>query len=192
MEGESSGGWCERCWCGEFAGNARDSVIPLGWAQWAMERWRDVQLSGLPFGEVSGRRVFGVDVARSGNDECAIAIRQGDVVERIVTYRSNRSAAWWHLRGLLDPSRGSTPALPDDDLLLADLTTPRWSIANGSVIQVESKDALRQRLGRSCDRADSVISAYFVSGAVARFRAASAQPRRKRCQVGLVASGVPM
>ena len=79
-EGESSGGWCERCWCGEFAGNARDSVIPLGWAQWAMERWRDVQLSGLPFGEVSGRRVFGVDVARSGNDECAIAIRQGDVV----------------------------------------------------------------------------------------------------------------
>jgi hypothetical protein len=57
-------------------------------------------------------------------------------------------------------------ALPDDDKLLAELSTPRWPIANGSAIAVESKDQLRQRLGRSTDWADSVISAYFTSGAV--------------------------
>jgi hypothetical protein len=32
---------------------------------------------------------------------------------------------------------------------------------------VESKDDIRKRLGRSTDRADAVISAYFTSGAPA-------------------------
>lgn len=34
------------------------------------------------------------------------------------------------------------------------------------MIAVESKDEIRKRLGRSTDRADAVISAYFTSGAV--------------------------
>jgi hypothetical protein len=54
---------------------------------------------------------------------------------------------------------------PDYDKLLAELSTPRWSIANGSVIQVDRKDAIRQRLGRSTDRVDSVVSALFISSA---------------------------
>ena len=79
-------------------------------------------------------------------------------------FRNDRSAAWWHLRELLDPSRGSTVMLPDDDKLPAELSTARWTIASGSVIAIESKDELRERLGRSTDRADSIISAYFTSG----------------------------
>jgi hypothetical protein len=205
-----------------------------------MERWRDWQLSGGTRDELPGRDVFGVDVARGGSDECAIAIRRGDLVERIVTYRSDdtmgtvdqllklavgtvggvamvdsigigagvldrlrqmhregtspldaqpftasaqsglsditgsysfrndRSAAWWRMREMLDPSRGSNVMLPDDNRLLAELSTPRWTIANGSVIIVENKDELRKRLGRSTDRADAVISAFFTSGAVPR------------------------
>jgi hypothetical protein len=34
------------------------------------------------------------------------------------------------------------------------------------VIAVESKDEIRERLGRSTDRADAVISAFFASGAL--------------------------
>jgi hypothetical protein len=68
------------------------------------------------------------------------------------------------MRELLDPVRGSTLMLPDDDRLIGELAAPKWTVHNGSVIVVESRDEIRKRLGRSTDRADAVISAYFTSG----------------------------
>ena len=56
--------------------------------------------------------------------------------------------------------------LPDDDRLIGELAAPKWTVHNGSVIVVESKDEIRKRLGRSTDRADAVISAFFTSGTV--------------------------
>jgi hypothetical protein len=70
------------------------------------------------------------------------------------------------MRELLDPARGSTLMLPDDDRLVGELAAPKWSIYNGSVLAIESKDDIRRRLGRSTDRADAVISSFFTSGAV--------------------------
>jgi hypothetical protein len=78
-----------------------------------------------------------------------------------------RSAAWWNLREMLDPSRGATMALPPDDLLTGDLTAPHWRVMSGGKIQVESKDEIRVRIGRSTDYADAVIQACF-SGNVIR------------------------
>ena len=78
-----------------------------------------------------------------------------------------RSAAWWNLREMLDPSRGATLALPPDDLLTGDLTAPHWRVMSGGKIQVESKDEVRARIGRSTDYADAVIQACF-SGNVIR------------------------
>ena len=72
-----------------------------------------------------------------------------------------RSAAWWLLRELLDPSRGSDLALPPDDLLLGDLTAPKWKVLSGGKIQVESKDDIRKRIGRSTDDGDAVVQAYW-------------------------------
>lgn len=72
-----------------------------------------------------------------------------------------RSAAWWNLRELLDPAYGATLALPDDDLLIGDLTAPHWRVLSGGKIQVESKDEIRKRLGRSTDSADAVIQACW-------------------------------
>lgn len=73
-----------------------------------------------------------------------------------------RSAAWWHLRELLDPALGATLALPDDDELVADLTTPRWEPTTGAKIVIESKDSVRSRIGRSTDRGDAVVMACWV------------------------------
>ena len=72
-----------------------------------------------------------------------------------------RSAAWWLLRELLDPSRGSDLALPPDDLLTGDLTAPKWKVLSGGKIQVESKDDIRKRIGRSTDDGDAVVQAYW-------------------------------
>ena len=72
-----------------------------------------------------------------------------------------RSAAWWSMREKLDPAAGSTVMLPPDDLLIGDLCAPHWKVASNSRIQVESKDEIRKRLGRSTDSGDAVIQAFW-------------------------------
>lgn len=74
-----------------------------------------------------------------------------------------RAAAWWRMRELLDPSQpgGSKIMLPRSETLLADLTTPQWKVLSGGSIQVESKDDIRKRLGRSTDEGDAVIMSFW-------------------------------
>lgn len=67
------------------------------------------------------------------------------------------------MRELLDPSAGATLALPDDDELVGDLCAPKWRINSTGRIQVESKDDIRKRLGRSTDLGDAVVMAFSVS-----------------------------
>lgn len=72
-----------------------------------------------------------------------------------------RSAAWWHLREMLDPAYEPTLALPPDDLLTGDLTAPTWRVMSGGRIQIEAKDDIRKRLGRSPDDGDAVVMAVW-------------------------------
>lgn len=77
-------------------------------------------------------------------------------------YVNKRSAAWWTMRELLDPGNGFEIELPPDDLLTGDLTAPHWRVTSGGRIQVESKDDIRKRIGRSTDSADAVIQAFWA------------------------------
>lgn len=80
-----------------------------------------------------------------------------------------RSALMWNVRNLLDPEGGPDEtrlALPDDPALKADLTAPRYSMSTGGV-KVESKEDIRERIGRSTDAGDAVALACWESGGVA-------------------------
>ena len=71
----------------------------------------------------------------------------------------NLRAYWhWKLREMLDPTYNPTLALPDDPELLADLTAPRYKFSSWR-IQVESKDEIKARIGRSPDCGEAVIYA---------------------------------
>lgn len=73
-----------------------------------------------------------------------------------------RSAALWLFREALDPGQhgGSQVALPDDPLLVADLTAPTFEpTPNG--IKAESKEDVCARIGRSTDHGDAVIMSWF-------------------------------
>ena len=61
--------------------------------------------------------------------------------------------SFWNVRRRLE--RG-TLALPVDEKLADELCSMRWSIGLDGKVQLESKDELRTRLGRSPDRADAV------------------------------------
>lgn len=76
-------------------------------------------------------------------------------------FRNLRAYCYWQLRESLDPESGDDLALPDDDALRADLCAPRWALTPQG-IQLESKDDIKKRLGRSPDAGDSYTIAHYV------------------------------
>ena len=83
-------------------------------------------------------------------------------VTRQFSFSNCRSAAWWNMREILDPSRGSTIALPPDDELAGDLTSLHKKYMSDGKIQAEAKDDVKKRIGRSTDRGDAVVQAFFT------------------------------
>ena len=71
-----------------------------------------------------------------------------------------RAEAYWRLREMLDPSSGEDLALPPDLGLRADLCASRWTMRIRG-IQVEDKEEVKKRLGRSPDCADAVALAMI-------------------------------
>jgi hypothetical protein len=221
--GESSAIYVNRV-LGEFHAGDEDSVIPLAWAEAAVERWHAWVAAGRP--DAGRPRTVGVDVASTGEDRTVLAVRSGPVITelrrftredtmattgrvkalldgddsrtavvdvigigtgvvdrlreqqtRVVAFNASRgskaidstrefgfanrrSEAWWTLRQALDLSGDPDICLPDDEMLLGDLSAPKWIVTSGGKIQVESKDEIRKRIGRSTDDGDAVVMAF--------------------------------
>ncbi|MFC4639815.1 hypothetical protein [Deinococcus hohokamensis] len=89
-----------------------------------------------------------------------------------LTFANLRAMSYWRLREALDPAKGQGLALPPDPGLKTDLCAPRWKLtARG--FQVELKEEIISRIGRSPDVGDAVVMAllepteppeYFVPG----------------------------
>jgi hypothetical protein len=215
---------------GLFPDSSSEGVIPLGWVQLAVDRWKQWQDDGATDLDVIERDIVGADIADQGEDATCLALRKGPIVKEIRKHRSAdvmestgyitaalssrpgslaivdsigvgagvlarirelglpvrgfvasgsakglkdrtgefkftnlRAAAWWRMRELLDPSQpgGSRVMLPDSEILIADLTTPHWKVLSGGSIQIEPKDEIRKRLGRSTDEGDAVVMAFW-------------------------------
>ena len=71
---------------------------------------------------------------------------------------NKRAEAWWRMREALDPDQegGSAVALPPSAELRADLAAPMFE-AGPRGIQIESKDEIKKRLGRSPGEGDAVV-----------------------------------
>lgn len=83
--------------------------------------------------------------------------------DRKLGFTNARSAALWAFREALDPDQpgGSPIALPPDPELMADLTAATFEVTpNG--IKAESKEKVCERLGRSTNKGDAVVMAWFV------------------------------
>lgn len=98
-----------------------------------------------------GHKGTGVNVAEAATDP-----------ERFANLRSE---LWWTMRDRLDPNSKLNPnpvGLPEDDELLADLACMTYRFDSKGRIQVESKEDIKKRLGRSPDRGDAVVLATCV------------------------------
>jgi hypothetical protein len=78
-----------------------------------------------------------------------------------LSFLNVRAAMWWNMRELLDPSNGHDITLPDHNTMKADLVTPRWMMTSTGKIQLESKQDIRKRLGRSPDFGDGVCLCFW-------------------------------
>lgn len=120
----------------KHGGYAVVDVIGIGAGVY--DRLRELKLKVRPFNAAAGTK----KLDRSGE----------------LGYTNKRSAAWWNLREMLELDLAT---LPPDDILTGDLVAPRWRVMSGGRIQVESKDDIKKRIGRSTDYADAVVQAYW-------------------------------
>lgn len=69
-----------------------------------------------------------------------------------------RAYAYWSFREALDPEKGDGIMLPPDPELRADLCAPKWKMRTNG-IQIEAKEDIIERIGRSPDAGDAVVMA---------------------------------
>ena len=109
-------------------------------------------------------------LAEQGKDVEAVNVGTSTIIKDAsgtLEFVNLRSALWWTVRDWLDPAQDRQLALPPDDLLIGDLTAPKWIVTSTGKIKVESKEDMRKRIGRSTDGADAVMLA--LSGSVTRY-----------------------
>lgn len=72
-----------------------------------------------------------------------------------------RAAAYWAFREALDPANGSEICLPPSPTLLTDLCAPKFTVTTTG-IRLESKEDIKERIGRSPDEGDAVVIAWWT------------------------------
>lgn len=108
----------------------------------------------------ANQQVTGVNVAeKSGATDKSGRLR----------FKNQRSEVWWKMREDLDPANNRGIALPPDQRLRADLCAPKWSLS-GSVIEVEEREGIVKRIGRSPDFASALILARLDTPRIADMR----------------------
>ena len=107
-----------------------------------------------------------------------VASQRTDRLDRSgeLAFANKRAAAWWSMREMLDPAYGEHVALPPDDDLTGELTAPHWRMLSGGKVVIEAKEEVKARLGRSADKADAVIQAFWQEGADSYGEVVEAQP----------------
>jgi len=102
-----------------------------------------------PFGHLMGvgQQVIGCNVGEPA---------RGIAKDGRVQFRNWRSELWWRMREALDPNANTGICLPPDKNLLADLCTPKWKLT-GSAIQVQGRQEIMDKLGKSPDYASAYI-----------------------------------
>ena len=82
--------------------------------------------------------------------------------------RNMRAEFYWRMRDALDPNGGDDAALPPGNEIVADLCSARYKLTTAGV-QVEEKDEIKKRLGRSPDKGESILLANYIPAPIQIF-----------------------
>jgi hypothetical protein len=102
-----------------------------------------------------------------GNNVHTVGVNGSEKSEELdktgkLKFRNLRAQIYWRMREALDPKNDVGIALPPDAELRADLCAPRWKLSAAG-IQIEGKEDLIKRIGRSPDKGDAVVYAHMAT-----------------------------
>jgi len=132
-------------------------------AGWVVKHHRNDAHLVFDGGETTGAqaagqlKALGMDVhVHLGMDK---SIRR--TVDQKMRFFNKRAEIIWKFREALDPGQdgGSPIALPDDQMLVSDLTAVHWELTPNGIKVTPKKDVVKE-LGRSPDRGDAVQMAW--------------------------------
>jgi hypothetical protein len=81
---------------------------------------------------------------------------------RKLSFANMRAEGYWRIREALDPELGINLAIPDDPELRTELKAHRWELHN-TVVRINKKDDVKEKIGRSPDSSDALAYAMFNS-----------------------------
>jgi phage terminase large subunit len=107
--------------------------------------------------DVGGLGAGVVDVLRRVDWIDVVPVNAGESARYPEKFHNARAELWWCIRQWL--KRGGT--MPEDQRRDAELLAARYSHDAKLRVQIESKDEMKKRLGRSPDRADALALAVY-------------------------------
>lgn len=119
--------------------------------------WARIDVVGVGAGVYDRLRGLGYNVVAHNGAEGTDETDSSGLLE----FTNTRAWAWWNAREMLSPDSGAQVALPPDEELQVELTAPSMIQTNTGKIGVELKDKVKDRIGRSPDKADAVVMALL-------------------------------
>ena len=149
---------------GQVLAQRRDRApVHIDIVGWGSSPYDFLNTNGVQTIGVNGASTQGLGVTKDGG----------------LSFFNRRAEILWRVREALDPDNPQPISLPPDPQLAADLCAPTWTMtARG--IQVEAKEDIIKRIGRSPDRGDAVAMALIDT----RKRDAEASPPRDAYDFG--------
>jgi hypothetical protein len=79
----------------------------------------------------------------------------------VFKFMNMRAYLFWAIRDWLNPANHTKACLPVNDYLTEELTEIKWEFKSNGAIQIEPKEAIKSRLGRSPDDADTLANTFY-------------------------------
>jgi hypothetical protein len=140
---------------------------------WELERVT-VDVIGIGWGVYSRLRELSRHIDPNGTHDAEIVpFNAAERAHEPARFKNRRAELWWQVgRELIRKQLINLTTIDDDTA--AELTAPKYKIVDSSgKIQVEAKDDIRARLGRSPDMADALLMAFDESTFVAESTAST-------------------
>ncbi|MEJ8671874.1 hypothetical protein WKI71_36580 [Streptomyces sp. MS1.AVA.1] len=117
---------------------------------------------GVGFGVIGELR----NLASQGKHSARIVgVNVGEKSSQPDKFKNLRAEIWWELaRGLSERQGWDLSQMENADTTVAQMLEPLWIVDARGRIQVEPKDEIRKRLGRSPDNADALLLAFYSAG----------------------------
>ena len=98
-----------------------------------------------------------------GEDVEEVNVGSKPVDDKQERFYNLKSQLWWGMRDWFRPDKNgkSRIRIPNDSKLIEELKEMRYFYASDKKLRVESKEEMKKRIGRSPDKADALVLAFF-------------------------------